>query len=123
MKRTNDFLMFTLIGLASIITIVVLLQRPVDWMLILGACGFTLFTVAWTGMYFRLKRELPDHTLVAATYLNLPTGVGRQRRAGFRNMFRLIQFHFERHRIDGWSMLLIAGLAMMLAPSLIAYVL
>jgi hypothetical protein len=121
MKRANDFLMFTLIGLASIITIAVLLQRPVDLGLILGACGFTLFTVAWTGMYFRLKRELPDHALVSATYLNLPKGFG-QRRAGFRNMFRLIQFHFERHRIDPWSMLLIAGLAI-LAASLIGYAL
>jgi hypothetical protein len=122
MKRTNDFLMFSLIGLASIITIAVLLQRPVDRVLILGACGFTLFTLAWAGMYFRLKRELPEHALVDATYLNLPIGFGGQRRAGFRNMFRLIQFHFERHRIDRWSMLLIAGLAM-LAASLIRYVL
>ena len=29
--------------------------------LILGASGFAMFTFAWTGMYFRLKRELP-HT-------------------------------------------------------------
>jgi hypothetical protein len=58
-----------LIGLASIITIAVLLQRPVDRVLILGACGFALFTLAWTGMFFRLKRELPEHALVDATYL------------------------------------------------------
>lgn len=120
MKQTNDFHMFVLIGLASIITIGVVLQRPVDWLLILVACGFTLLTVAWAGMYFQLKRELPDHALVGASYLNLPVGFGR--RAGARNMFRLIQFHFERHRIDRWSMLLMAGLAMM-ALSFIGYAL
>ena len=122
MKRTNDILMFLLIGLASIVTIVALLQRPLDWLLILSACGFALFTLAWVGMYFRLKRELPEHALVDATYLNLPTGFGGKRRAGFRNMLALIKFHFERHRIDRWSMLLIAGLVM-LAASLIGYVL
>jgi hypothetical protein len=37
-------------------------------------------------------------------------------------MLALIQFHFERHRIDPWSLLLIAGLVM-LAASLIGYVL
>ena len=118
MTRTNDYLMFLLIGLVSIITIVVLLQRPVDRVLVLGACGFALFTLAWVGMYFRLKRELPEHELVDATYLNLPSGIGGQRRAGLRNMVRLIQFHFERHGIDRWSMLLIAGVVM-LAASLI----
>ena len=122
MKRTNDFLMWLLIGLASIVTIVALLQRPLDWVLTLGACGFALFTFAWVGMYFRLKRELPDHALVDATYLNVPTAFGGKRRAGFRNMLALIQFHFKRHRIDPWSLLLIAGLAM-LAASLIAYLL
>lgn len=122
MKRTNDILMFLLIGLASIVMIVALLQRPLDWLLILSACGFALFTLAWVGMYFRLKRELPEHALVDATYLNLSTGIGGRRRAGFRNMLALIQFHFKRHRIDPWSMLLIAGLVM-LAASLIGYVL
>ncbi|HUO82247.1 MAG TPA: hypothetical protein VM616_05250 [Gammaproteobacteria bacterium] len=115
MKRTNDYLMWLLIGLASIITIVVILQRPLDWLLILVACGFALLTVAWTGMYFLLKREQPEHALVGASYLNLPVGVGRHRRAGTRNMFRLIQFHFERHGIDRWSLLLAAGLTMMAA--------
>jgi len=122
MKRTNDFLMWLLIGLVSIVTIVALLQRPLDWVLILGACGFALFTLAWVGMYFRLKRELPDHALVNATYLNLSIGIVGKRRAGFRNMLALIQFHFKRHRFDPWSLLLIAGLAM-LAASLIAYLL
>ena len=118
MKRTNDYLMFLLIGLVSIITVGVLLQRPVDWVLVLVACGFALFTLAWVGMYFRLKRELPEHALVHATYLNLPTRFGG-RRAGLRNMFRLIRLHFERHSFDRWSMLLIAGGAM-LAASLIS---
>ena len=122
MKRSNDFLMWLLIGLVSIVTIVALLQRPLDWVLILGACGFALFTLAWVGMYFRLKRELPDHALVNATYLNLSIGIVGKRRAGFRNMLALIQFHFKRHRFDPWSLLLIAGLAM-LAASLIAYLL
>jgi hypothetical protein len=122
MKRTNDILMFLLIGLASIVTIVAVLQRPLDWVLTLGACGFAFLTFAWVGMYFRLKREQPDHALVDATYLNLPIGFGGRRRAGFRNMLALIQFHFKRHRFDPWSLLLIAGLAM-LAASLIAYLL
>jgi hypothetical protein len=59
MKRTNDFLVFLLIGLVSIIMVAVLLQRPVDWVLVLGACGFALVTLAWVGMYFRLKGEAP----------------------------------------------------------------
>lgn len=122
MKRTNDFLMWLLIGLVSIVTIVALLQRPLDWVLVLGACGFALFNFAWVGMYFRLKRELPDHALVNASYLNLSIGIVGNRRAGFRNMLALIQFHFKRHRVDPWSLLLIAGLAM-LAASLIAYLL
>jgi hypothetical protein len=109
--------MFLLIGLVSIITVVVLLQRPVNWVLVLSACGFALFTFAWVGMYFRLKREQPEHALVHATYLNLPTGFGG-RRAGLRNMFGLIQFHFARHSFDRWSMLLIAG-GVMLAAALI----
>ena len=116
--RTNDFFMFLLIGLAAIITLVALLQRPADGLLILAACGFMFFTFAWVAMYFRLKRELPDHALVDATYLNLPIGFGGQRRAGLHNLLRLIQLHFERHRFDRWSMLLIAGLAM-LASSLV----
>jgi hypothetical protein len=62
--------------------IVAILQRPLDPMLTLGVCGFALFTFAWVGMYFRLKRELPEHALVAATYLNLSTGIVGRRRAG-----------------------------------------
>ena len=85
-------------------------------------CGLALFTLAWVGLYFRLKRELPEHALVDATYLNCSTGFGGRRRAGFRNMLALIQFHFERHRRDRWSMLLIAGVVM-LAASLIGYAL
>jgi len=42
MKRTNDFLMWLLIGLVSIVTIVAVLQRPLNWVLILSACGFAL---------------------------------------------------------------------------------
>jgi len=122
MKRTNDFLMWLLIGLVSIVTIVAVLQRPLNWVLILSACGFALFTFAWVGMYFRLKRELPDHALVNATYLNLSIGFGSKRRAGFRNMLALIQFHFKRHRVDLWSILLIAGLVMF-AGSLVGYLL
>ena len=110
--------MFLLIGLATIIMIVVILQRPLDSLLILVGCGIALFTFAWTGMYFVLKREQPEHTLVGASYLNLPIGLGRHRRAGTRNMFRLIQFHFERHRIDHWSLLLAVGLAMMVAGAI-----
>jgi len=121
-KRTNDYLMLTVTGLASIITIAVVLQRPVDWLLVLFTCGFTLLTAAWAGMYFRLKREQPEHALVRASYLNLPVGFRSQRRAGTRNLFRLIQLHFERHRIDRWSMLLMAGLAMM-AASFVGYAL
>ena len=74
MWRTNDHLMFLLIGLATIIMIVVILQRPLDSLLILVGCGIALFTFAWTGMYFVLKREQPEHTLVGASYLNLPIG-------------------------------------------------
>jgi hypothetical protein len=122
MKRTNDLLMFLLIGLASIVTVVTVLQRPPDLMVVLASCGFTLFTLAWTGMYFRLKRDLPQHALVDATYLNLPTGFGGGRRAGLRNMFGLVQLHFERRGVDRLSILLIAGLAM-LAVSLIGAVL
>lgn len=122
MKRTNDFVMFTLAGLVAIVMIAVLLQSSANWPLILGAGGFTLFTLAWIGMYFRLRRELPEHALVNATYLNLGIGFGRESRAGFYNMLRLIRFHFERHRIDGWSILLIAGLAMF-AVSAIGYAL
>jgi hypothetical protein len=122
MNRTNDVVMWMLIGLASIITIAIILQRPVDWLAILVACGFTLFTIGWAGMYFQLKRELPDHPLVRASYINLPVGLGRRRRAGTYNMFRLVGFHFERRRIDLWSLLLAAGLAMM-AASLIGYAL
>ena len=112
--------MFTLAALVAIVTIAVLLQSPADWLLVLGACGFALFTLAWIGMYVRLRRELPEHALVSATYLNLGIGVGRERRAGFYNMLRLIRLHFERHRIDWWSILLIAGLAMV-AVSAIGY--
>ena len=114
--RTNDFLMFLLIGLVSIITLVVLLQRSADRFLILAAVGLMFFTFAWVAMYFRLKRELPDHALVDATYLNLP--IPGERRTGLRNMLRLIQLHFERHRFDRWSIMLIVGLAM-LALSLV----
>lgn len=122
MKRTNVFFMVTLAGLVAIVMIAVLLQSPADWLMILGAGGFSLFTVAWIGMYFRLSRELPEHALVTATYLNLGIGFGRQRRAGFYNMLHLIRLHFERHRVDPWSILLIAGLAMA-AVSAIGYAL
>lgn len=122
MNRTNVFFMFGLAGLVAIIMITVLLQSPADWLLILGASGFSLFTFAWIGMYFRLRRELPEHALVSATYLNLGIGFGRQRRAGFYNMVRLIRLHFERHRVDLWSILGVAGLAMV-AVSAIGYVL
>jgi len=118
MKRTNDFFMFVLIGLTSVITLAVLVQGSADRVLILGAGGFAFFTFAWVGMYFRLKRELPEHPLVGATYLNNPFGVGGGRRAGLRNMLRLIQLHFERHSMDRWLTLLIGGVAM-LAASLI----
>jgi hypothetical protein len=122
MKRTNDVVMFSLIGLASIVTLAVLLQRPADPVQILAACGFMVFTLGWTGMYFRLRRELPEHVLVEATYLNFPTGFGRQRRIGFRNMLDLIRVHFDRHHGDVWSILLIAGLVL-LAASLVGAVL
>ncbi len=83
MKRTNDFVvMFTLAGLVAIVMIAVLLQSPADRLLILGACGFTLFTLAWIGMYFRLRRDLPEHALVNETYLNLGIGFGAGGRSG-----------------------------------------
>ena len=107
MKRTNSIVMFLLVGLAFVVTIGVLLQQPVDRLLILAAFGFLLFTVAWTGMYFRLAREMPGHALVGASFLNLPAAFGR--RAGARNMFALVRLHFERHRFDLWTVLLIAG--------------
>lgn len=122
MNRTNVYFMFTLAALVAIVMISVLLQSPADWRLILGAGGFSAFTFAWIGMYFRLRRELPDHALVNATYLNLEIGIGRERRAGFYNMVRLIRLHFERHRADLWSILGIAGLAMF-AVSAIGYAL
>lgn len=87
-----------------------------------SAGGFALFTFAWMSMYIRLKRELPEHALVDATYLNLTTGFGGRRRAGFRNFVALIQFHFNRHRFDPWSILLIAGLVSF-AASLVGHLL
>lgn len=122
MKGTNDFVMFTLAGLVAFVMIAVLLQSPADWLLILGVGAFSLFTLAWIGMYYRLRRELPEHALVNATYLNLDIGFGRASRAGFYNALRLIRLHFERHPIDQWSILLIAGLAMF-AVSAIGYAL
>jgi hypothetical protein len=118
LNRTNVFFMFTLAGLVAIIMITVLLQSPADWWLILGAGGFSLFTFAWIGMYFRLRRELPDHALVNATYLNLGIGIGRERRAGFYNMVRLIRLHIERHRVDLWSILGVAGVAIFAASAI-----
>jgi hypothetical protein len=117
MARTNFVLMLLLIALSSVIAGVVFFQRPLDLTAILGAGGFALLTFGWTGMYFRLKREMPQHGLVDAMYLNLPRGFG-QRRAGLDNVVRLIRLHFARHRVDVWSTLLIAGLGM-LAASLI----
>jgi len=89
MKRAIDSIMWLLIGLASFVTNVAQLQRPFDWALTLGECGFTLFTVAWVRMYFRLKRDLPGHALVDAGFLSLPTTFGGKRRAGFRSMLAL----------------------------------
>jgi hypothetical protein len=109
--------MFVLLGLVSIVTFGVLRQRSADTSLLLGALGFALFTCAWVGMYFTLKREAPDHPLVGATYFNLPLGFG-PRRTGFRNLVRLVRYHVERHRADRWSIIGIVGLAM-LAVSLI----
>lgn len=121
MKRSNDVLMYLLIGLASLITVAAFFQQSADQTLILAASGFTLFTFGWTGMYFRLKRELPEHALIDAEYLNLGSAWTGQRRSGFRNMLGLIQLHFQRNRVDLSSTLLIAGAAM-LAASLIGSV-
>jgi hypothetical protein len=110
--RANDLLMLLLVALSSIITVAIFFQRPVDVMLIVGSCGFTLFTLGWTGMYFRLKRELPEHKLVTATYLNLAGAFGG-RRSGLENMLGLIRLHFDRHHIDVWSAVFVVGLAML----------
>jgi hypothetical protein len=109
MKRANPFVMLLLLGIVLMIAVVAILQRPLDWALVLGATGFLLFTLSWIGMYFRLSREVPDHQLVSASYLNLPL-VGRT--AGARNLVKLVGFHFTRHRLDLCGALLIAAVAL-----------
>ena len=112
--------MFLLIGLVSIITAVILLQPSTDLRTTLAAVGFALFTIGWTGMYFRLKREVPGHALVNATYLNVGSGWTGHGRAGFRNLVRLVRLHVERHRADLWSVLFAAG-GLLLAASFVGY--
>lgn len=60
-----------------------------------------------------MKHEAADHPLVNATYFNLPAGFGR--RAGAKNLFALLRLHFERHRLDLWTILLVAGVTMLAA--------
>lgn len=112
-RSLQDRLIFGLIGLIALITIVVLLQRPFEWRMAMGASGFLLGTIGWAGMYFRLKRELPDHPLARAQRVQVRWGY-RSRAKGQRLLWRLVRFHFERHRFDLWSMLMIAGLMLML---------
>lgn len=113
-RSLQDTLIFGLIGLIALITIAILLQRPFEWRLTMVAFGFMLITIAWAGMYFRLKRELPDHPLARARFVDVRWGY-RGRAKGQRLLWRLVRFHFERHRFDLWSMLLIAGLMLFLA--------
>ncbi|MBA3562925.1 MAG: hypothetical protein H0W33_02735 [Gammaproteobacteria bacterium] len=116
-RSLQDRLIFGLIGLIALITVVILLQRPFEWRPVVGAFGFMLITIAWAGMYFRLKRELPDHPLARAQLVQVRWGY-RSRAKGQRLLWRLVRCHFERHRFDLWSMLMIAGLLMMILSTI-----
>ncbi|MGH8494859.1 MAG: hypothetical protein ACREVN_01865 [Gammaproteobacteria bacterium] len=112
-RSTEEKVNFLVAGLFGLIAIVVALQRPFDWRNTLAALGFTVFCVAWTGMYSRLKSELPDHPLARASLYGFRLTY-RGRRKQRLLPWRIIRFHFERHRLDLWSTLLIAGLLMLI---------
>ena len=101
-----------LIGLIALIAIAIFLQRPFDWRNALGASGFLLLYAAWTGIYSRLKHELPDHPLATASWFGF-RWTARGRRKQRLLPWNIIRFHFERHRLDLWSTLLLAGVLMM----------
>jgi hypothetical protein len=88
-----------MVGLAAVI--IAAMARRSPWPETLVGVGFLAFTAGWVGMYFRLKRESPEHPLAKATLIG--------RRAA-RRLFDLIGLHWRRHGLDIWTSLLIAGL-------------
>ena len=110
---TNDIMMRILLGVVVLVTILALAQQPFNFTVALGAVGFLLLTVGWVTMYFRLRRDLPEHALVGATYF----AMFRRSRA-VSNMFRLIAFHFERHGLDLRSFALVAGVVLLAAAAM-----
>jgi hypothetical protein len=108
MRNANDGQMLVLLGAVSTVAIVAAVQQPDDTIVLMAAGGFMLFTAAWVGMYFRLKREVPDHALVDAPYFDV---WGRRR--GARSMVQLIRVHFARRRFDLWTLALVAGLLLL----------
>ena len=99
MRSAHDAILVGLVGLAAVMAVVV--ARRSQWPETLMGVGFLAFTAGWVGMYFRLKRELPEHPLAKATLIG--------RRAA-RRLFDLIGLHWTRHGLDIWTSLLIAGL-------------
>ena len=99
MRSAHDAILVGLVGLAAVMAVVV--ARRSQWPETLLGVGFLAFTAGWVGMYFRLKRELPEHPLAKATLFG--------RRAAGR-LFDLIGLHWKRHGLDIWTSLLIAGL-------------
>jgi hypothetical protein len=71
---------------------------------ILGGVGFLLILVCWFGMYFRIRREHPQHPL--SSYWNY---VGVSKAASWQ----LVRFYRRCYGFDMWLCGFVIGVAMM----------
>ena len=115
MKRSQDIAMVALIVLVGVVVVFIATQG--DRATTAGAIGFLFMTLGWVGMYFLLKRELPDHPLAKVSYVRvdvMPGGRARRSRA----LLDLVATHWTRHGMDLWMGLLVSGLVMIIAAVL-----
>jgi len=104
MRFFHDGVLLLMIGVTLFIGVAVLDSYSLQSRGTLAVGGFVLVTLAWIGMYFQIKRELPGHDLAKAWYVTRPNA---------HRVFNLVRFHFVRRGIDLWSSLLIVGLSLL----------
>jgi hypothetical protein len=105
MKRGQDIAIIASIAVVAILTGLMVIRS--EWRYAALGMGFLSSTLGAAGMYFRLRRELPDHPLARARY------GGWDETERNRNFFALIRVHWSRHRVDIWTALLAVGILIM----------
>ena len=62
--------------------------------------GLVLLLVGWFGMFFRVRRDHPNHNVAKYGSYTAPRAFGL--RFGGRSAFSLVMFYWQHYGVDAW---------------------